>query len=306
MAYTTVYDVVGNREDLTDDIVNISPRETYLLSNLRRTSCRARYHEWQQDALAAASVPSAVEGADSTSTTRTARTRPGNWTSTGRNLISVSDTQVEVATAGTPNEYEYEIEIAMKEHARDWEKGFIQSTSASGLAGTARKMSGFGEVVVTNISTSAGTRQYTYALHQSLAATIANAGGTPDILYYNTGVHIDITAHPASAGGGGTNAPVVISAPKGEITDYYEYYHDAFGRKKLVPNFGNFAISTASADENIFHITTSVCAFAVLRPTHTKPLAYLGGGPRAKIETEGTLQWGAETAHGSCSQIAYP
>jgi hypothetical protein len=305
MAYQTTYDVTGNREDLTDDIVNITPRETYLLSNMKRTKATGRYHEWQTDALATASVPNAVEGSDSTSTTRTARTRLGNYCSTNRGLISVSDTQVEVRTAGTDNEFEYEVEIKMKEHARDWEKGFIQSTSASGLAGTARTMSGAAEVITTNISSSGAERQYTYALHYSIAETIANAGGKPDVLYYKSAVQADLATHPASAGGGAsTAAPVVISAPTGGITDYYDWYHDSFGRKKLVRNDGNFAISTATASASVFHFEMGRLAFAVLRGTHTKPLAYLGGGPRAKIETEGAFVWGIETAHGKVSNIA--
>lgn len=273
-------------------------------SLLGLTPQEATAKEWQSDVLTAAATPSALEGADSTSTTRTARVRRSNLTSINRTLVTVSDTQVEVRTAGVSNEYEYELEIAMKEHARDWEKGFIQSTSATGASGTARTMSGFAELITTNIDTSAGTRNYTYSLHQTLSETIANAGGTPDVLYYKTAVVIDLAAHPASAGGASSNAPVVISVPQGGITDYYEYYHDAFGRRKLVPNIGNFAISTATASAGVFHLTTSVCAIAFLRPTHTKPLAYNGGGPRAKIETEATLVFGIETAHGRVNQIA--
>ena len=300
MAYQTTYDVTGNREDLTDDVVNITPRETYLLSNLRRTSCKARLHEWQSDVLTAAATPAGIEGADSTTTTRTARVRRSNLTSINKTLVTVSDTQQDVDMAGASNELDYELyETGMKEHARDWEKGFIQSTSATGASGTARTMSGFGEVITTNVNSSAASRDFTYALNYSLAETIANAGGTPDVYYFKSAVVIDIAAHPLSAGGGGsTAAPVVISAPTGGITDFYEFYHDSFGRKKLVPNVGNFAIPTATASGGVFALTTKVCSIAFLRPTHVKPLAYLGGGPRYKIETEATLVFGIETAHG--------
>ena len=298
MAYQTTYDVTGNREDLTDIIINITPKKTYLLSNLNRTSASYRYHEWQADALATAAVPAGVEGADSTTTTRTARSRLGNYTSLLKTVISVSDTQVDVDTAGTANEYEYEIAIGMEEHARNWEMGFVQSTSATGNATTARTMSGLLEVLSTNVSSSAASRDYTYAVHYALGQLVADAGGDPDVLYYKSAVVTDIAAHPASAGGGGTVAPVVIQAPAGGITDYYEFYHDSFGRKKLVPNFGNFAIPTATASGSVLMLQTSVMSIAFLRPTHTKPLAYLGGGPRAKIETEATLVWGRENAHG--------
>ncbi len=48
------FTAVGQREDLTDVIYNISPTETPILSSLARTKATAVYHEWQTDTLAAA------------------------------------------------------------------------------------------------------------------------------------------------------------------------------------------------------------------------------------------------------------
>lgn len=52
MALTT-YTAVGNREDLSDIITNISPTETPLYSMFGKATAKATYHEWIEDSLAA-------------------------------------------------------------------------------------------------------------------------------------------------------------------------------------------------------------------------------------------------------------
>ena len=58
--------VIGNREDLTDVLTNISPTETPFLSSIGRTRASGVFHEWQTDVLAAAAsagANAAAEGA---------------------------------------------------------------------------------------------------------------------------------------------------------------------------------------------------------------------------------------------------
>jgi hypothetical protein len=72
MATFQTYQSIGNREDLTDVIYNISPTDTPFMSSVGKTKATAVYHEWQTDALAAAVANNAaVEGADATSLTVT-------------------------------------------------------------------------------------------------------------------------------------------------------------------------------------------------------------------------------------------
>jgi hypothetical protein len=49
------YTAIGQREDLSDIIYNISPTDTPLMSSIGKTKATAVYHEWQVDSLAAAS-----------------------------------------------------------------------------------------------------------------------------------------------------------------------------------------------------------------------------------------------------------
>ncbi len=70
------YSAIGNREDLTNIIYNISPTETPFMVAIGKSKAKATKHEWQIDSLASASTTNAqlegdvVAGASSTPTTR--------------------------------------------------------------------------------------------------------------------------------------------------------------------------------------------------------------------------------------------
>ena len=49
MATYQTYQSVGNREDLTDMIYDISPTETPFMSSIGKTKATATFHEWQTD-----------------------------------------------------------------------------------------------------------------------------------------------------------------------------------------------------------------------------------------------------------------
>jgi len=63
MATYQSYTAIGQREDLSDVIANISPTDTPFMSSVGKTKATAVYHEWQTDSLAAAALGGAVEGA---------------------------------------------------------------------------------------------------------------------------------------------------------------------------------------------------------------------------------------------------
>jgi galactitol-specific phosphotransferase system IIB component len=75
------YDAVGIREDLQDVIYSISPTDTPFMSSAAREAVRNTLHEWQTDALAAASTSNAViEGDEATLDASVATTRVSNHT----------------------------------------------------------------------------------------------------------------------------------------------------------------------------------------------------------------------------------
>jgi hypothetical protein len=91
MATYQSYQSIGNREDLTDVIYNISPTDTPFMSSVGKTKATAVYHEWQTDSLAAAvATNAAVEGAEASSLTATPTVRKGNRTQISQKTIANS------------------------------------------------------------------------------------------------------------------------------------------------------------------------------------------------------------------------
>jgi len=115
----TQYDAIGNREDLSDVIYNISPTETPFSSGIPRTGASAVTHEWQTDSLAAANTANAqLEGDDATGDTLSPTTRLSNQCQILRKVVVVSGTQRAVKTAGRADELEYQVAKSGRELKR--------------------------------------------------------------------------------------------------------------------------------------------------------------------------------------------
>ena len=122
MATYTKYDAVGQREDLTDVIYNISPTDTPIMSSIGKTKAMAVNHEWQTDSLAAATTANAlVEGADATSATLSPTVRYGNLTQIVGKTVQVSGTLEAVDKAGRKSEKAYQLAKGSAEIKRDIE-----------------------------------------------------------------------------------------------------------------------------------------------------------------------------------------
>ena len=94
------YDSVGEREDLSDVIYNISPTDTPFLSSAAKTAATAVLHEWQTDSLAAAVTNNAViEGDEATLDASTATTRLSNSTQIMDKTVVITVTQEAVDKA---------------------------------------------------------------------------------------------------------------------------------------------------------------------------------------------------------------
>lgn len=97
------YDGVGNQENLSEVITNLSPEETPISNAIGATDAKGILYEWQTDALAAADSNNAVlEGdiVDGTATTPTVREK--NYCQISRRDVVVSSTQEMVKKAAGP------------------------------------------------------------------------------------------------------------------------------------------------------------------------------------------------------------
>lgn len=196
---------VGNREDLSDIIYNISPTETPFVTSIGRESASAVYHEWQTDALVSANANNfAVQGDDLSNENRPATTRLGDYTQIFTKVVGTSTTQQAVKAAGRSNEHSYQLAKAGKEIKRDMEArytgnyaavppnattagqsagalAFMTVNASRGAGGVNPTLSGGAQGYPNAAATSGTQRAFTEALLKSAIASAWNAGGDPSI-----------------------------------------------------------------------------------------------------------------------------
>jgi hypothetical protein len=135
------YTAIGNREDLADVIYRIDPTDTPFMSLAEKEKADAVNHEWQTQALAAASGANAqLEGDDPTTTASTPTVRLGNIMQISYKVARVSGTQQAIDHAGRDNELAYQEMLKGLELKRDQETVLVGTNQAklTGNATTAR------------------------------------------------------------------------------------------------------------------------------------------------------------------------
>jgi len=138
----TSFDAVGNREDLTDMIYDISPTETPFSSRAKRTTCKATFHEWQTDSLADVDTDNAhIQGDDADFDAVIPTVRLGNRTQIVRKTCVIAGTQEAVDKAGRKSEVAFNTMKKGKELKRDLEAIFLSNQAAdAGEATEATRM----------------------------------------------------------------------------------------------------------------------------------------------------------------------
>lgn len=124
------YKAVGNREDLTDFITNISPDPVMLQKKFGRTSVTAMKHDWLTDSIRPAGVNRVKEAADFATIEPTPRVRLSNYIQNMMAGYLVSDLQETVLKAGIKSEIGYQMVKASKEISEDLELALIKNASA--------------------------------------------------------------------------------------------------------------------------------------------------------------------------------
>lgn len=150
------YTQIGQREDLTDIIFDISPTETPVSRNSKRENVSAVLHEWQTDALAAAvTTNTQAEGYSITTFDTSAPTvRIGNRCVISSKDVAVSGTADAVNKAGRRSELRFQLMKRGKELKRDMEYMICaaNANTGAGSSGTARNLASLLHWVKTNVS----------------------------------------------------------------------------------------------------------------------------------------------------------
>jgi hypothetical protein len=311
MAIYNAHDAIGQREDLTDVIYNISPTETPFMSSVGKTKATAVYHEWQTDSLAAATTNNAaVEGADASDATLAPTTRLGNYTQILQKTIKVSGTLDTVNKAGRKSERAYQLAKASSELKRDLETILLsnQGRSAGTSNSTARKMGSLLSWLKTNSDVGSGgadpatigvstrtdgtQRTFTEALLKTVVAEVYDSGGNPKVLMVGTAGKQKVSSFAGIAEQrfmAPSNTPTTIIGAA-------DVYMSDFGSMSVVPN--RFMRS-----RDALVLDPEYAALAYLRPFQTNELAKAGDADKTQILVEVTLEVKNEAAHGIIADL---
>jgi hypothetical protein len=314
MATYQTYTAIGQREDLSDVIYNISPTDTPFMSSIGKTKATAVYHEWQTDSLAAASLSNyAVEGATASDATMSPTTRVGNRTQIAQKTVKISGTLQSVDKAGRKSEKAYQLAKASSEIKRDMETSLLSNQiAANGDSTTARKLGGLQAWLATNydggtngVAGASGTtartngtnRTFTEDILKTVIKKVYAAGGNPKVLMVNP-------AHKQAVSAFAGIAAQRFMAPSNgptTIVSAADIYLSDFGSISVVPN--RMMTSTNSCDETAFVLDPDMAAIAYLRPFQTNELAVTGDNESTQLLAEYTLEVKNEAAHGICADL---
>ena len=306
----TAHTAIGQREDLTDIIYDISPTETPFMSSIGKTKATAVYHEWQTDSLAAATTANAaIEGADATSATLAPTVRLGNYTQIIQKTVQVSGTLDTVNKAGRKSEKAYQLAKASAELKRDLETILLANQGRSaGTSTIARNLGSILSWIKTNSDVGSGgsdpatigvstrtdgtQRTFTETLLRTVIAEVFVSGGSPKILMVGaTGkqkvsTFAGIAAQRYMAPG---NTPTTIVGAA-------DIYMSDFGQISIVPN-------RFMRVRDALVIDPEYAALAYLRPFQTNDLAKTGDSENTQLLAEVTLEVKNEAAHGIVADL---
>lgn len=281
----------GNREDLSNEITMISPTDTPFLTRFGKVKAKSVIHDWLTDSLADAAESKAIEGADYSFSKVASRSRLSNYTQIIATPVEVSDTQRSVDTAGIEDEFAYQMNKKMKEHARNIEYSLVNGTGNSGTSGAAREVKGVLSWITTNIGTGTGTgtEYLTETMFNNLLQEIWEQGGNPNTAYANGFQKRKISDFT----GGSTKN---VDADEKKLIRGIDVYESDFGMIKIVPHRYMTSTVVSVLQDDLWKV-------ANLRPTKRVDVAKIGSATRAVIETEFTLESRNEKGSGKITGL---
>jgi len=297
----STFDAIGNREDLSNIIYDISPTQTPFISGIARTSATATNHEWQTDSLAAAANNAVIEGNDATTTAVVPTVRLGNNSQISDKVPRVTRTQRQIDSAGRGDEMDYQVFKMGKELKRDMETVLLlNKAKVTGSESVPRELAGVPSWITTNTDFGVGgadptgdgsdartdgtQRAFIEADLKSVLSAIWDEGGEPDLIMLGS---FNKQAMSSFTG----NATRTVDARDKRITAAIDVYVSDFGELSVMPN--RFM---RSRDALILQM--DMWAMASITEFEEAPIAKTGDSDRVQLLSEYTLEARNEAASG--------
>ena len=257
-------------------------------------------HQWQTDALAAASASNfVIEGDDATTTASVATTVLSNSVTISDKVPRVTGTLQAVLKAGRADELDYQVAIMAKELKTDVESACL-SNNAEVTADSPREPGTIGAWIDTNTSngtsgtdgslgntarTDGTTRAFTETLLKAVLKLCWDNGGNPDTIMVGS-----FNKQKFSAFTG--NATREVGAEDRALYAAIDIYDSDFGELQVIPN-------RFMRVQDCLILQMDLWAIAYLREWMTQDLAKTGDSERKQLLVEWTLESRNEAGSGA-------
>lgn len=303
------YDAKGNREDLSDMIYDVSPMETPFITRAAKVKAKATNHEWQTDALNAASATARIEGDEISSYDSTpATTRYGNYTHILRRTGVITDTQESVNKAGRDSEMAYQVPRRLREIKRDMEAVMLDNNAkVTGNDSTAREAAGVPAwIPAANVDKASDGTNATGDGTDARQAGTARALDEAQLKSVTRSIYASSGEQPGVILCSPFNKQVISSfsgnatrMDKSEDKKLYatvDVYVGDFGALEILP-------SLHCETDNVYVLNMDFWKVAELRPAYKKDMGINGDAEKFAVYWEGTLQASNPKASGLIADV---
>jgi hypothetical protein len=316
------YTMIGPKEDISELIFNLSPTETPALSMCGVSTATQKFHQWQNDALAAPASNAALEGDDPTLATADVTVLKTTYCQISSKAFGVSGTNEVTAKHGRDSELALQAAKRARELKTDVDFSItgLNQISVAGTIAVARQTASLETWLET--ATSFGTngvdgtsgtlarvdgtvRALTSAMIDSVIQDCWSNGGKPTTILAGPGRKTNISAFDGlgTATGRTDRADRTIYATA-------DTYYSNFGILNVVPTrHGRMSEGTGGdegatvTDRNLFLLDPEYLKIAYLRSWQQYDLAKTGDSIRRQMLVEWCLEVCNEKAHGMVADL---
>jgi hypothetical protein len=308
------YSAKGIREDLSNQIYNISPETTPFMNNIGRGTANNTLFQWQTDSLADNTTANAqLQGDDITSYDAvTATVQLTNYTQISRKTVVISGTVEAVNKAGRKSELAYQLAKRAAELKRDMETIMLANQAATaGDSTTAQKTGSLLAFIKTNTDKGTNgadpsyttlpnddrsdgvTRAFTETILKSVLQKVWEQGGDPSIVMTGAKNKQVVSGFNGIA----TRYRDVPAGKQAQIIGAADVYVGDFGQVNIVPN-------RFQRDRDAFVLSPDYAGVHFLRPFQQVELATTGDAEKRLLLAEYGLAIYNEKAHGLAADLS--
>jgi len=302
------YDSVNSiREDIMDDVINITPEDVPAYSSMKKVSASNTNVEFMTDTLRSSGANAHIEGDATAGSARVASVRLSNQTQIFKDSVVVPDTDIGLDRVGKRKQLALQTLKIAAEQKLDIELAiFANNAKVVGNATTAREMAGIPAWLKTNVnfvSASSGANPtgdgtdartdsgaptaFSQAKFDAVMQSMWEEGGKPNTCYLSA-----FQMNKALSFTGNNNQRANVTGADERVINSLAIYLTPWGQVKFQP-------SRENRSRDVFIMQDDMWNVGVLRPTKSTALAKTGDNTQRQVVTELTLICKNEKASGA-------